>query len=159
MKPVIRSASSEDLNAVQPLAEALHHLHRLQRPDLFPEFDAGSFRHQFLAALCRTDAQIFLAVSEEKQLLGYCSACFRLRTYPGLPASRILSVEELFVLPGFRREGIGSALFRHALDWGRQLGARSAELTVWGFNREAEDFYHRFGMAVRSSMLELPLDL
>ena len=159
MKAFIRSAATKDLEAVLPLAEALHHLHRLQRPDIFPEFDQGSFHHQFLAAICRTDTQIFLAVSEEEQLLGYCSACSRLRTYPGLPASRILSVEELFVLPDFRREGIGSALFCRALDWGRQLGARSAELTVWGFNREAENFYHRFGMAVRSSMLELPLDL
>ena len=64
-----------------------------------------------------------------------------------------LHINNLAVLPGYRRTGIASALLTHALAEGVRKGARRATLEVRRSNEPARCLYERFGFAVKSVRL------
>ena len=59
-----------------------------------------------------------------------------------------LHINNLAVLPDFRRTGIGSTLLRFVLNKGLELGALRATLEVRRSNDPARALYERFGFSV-----------
>lgn len=59
-----------------------------------------------------------------------------------------LHINNLAVLPAFRRQGVASALLAHVLKEGSALGARRATLEVRRSNDAARLLYERFGFSV-----------
>ena len=57
-------------------------------------------------------------------------------------------LERLSVLPGFRRNGFGTALVDHVLAEARALGARHIEIGIIAEHRELRDWYLRLGFRV-----------
>ena len=56
----------------------------------------------------------------------------------------------LYVMPEHRRQGIGSALMRHAEDWARARGDRQIGLQVFQSNQPALNLYHQLGYQTQS---------
>ncbi|NET08128.1 MAG: GNAT family N-acetyltransferase [Symploca sp. SIO2B6] len=56
----------------------------------------------------------------------------------------------LYVMPEYRRQGIGSVLMRHAEDWVRARGDRQLGLQVFPNNQPALNLYHRLGYQTQS---------
>jgi GNAT superfamily N-acetyltransferase len=56
-----------------------------------------------------------------------------------------LFLEDLFVEPGRRGQGIGLALFRHLARTAQDEGCRRMEWRVLDWNQPSIDFYHRLG--------------
>lgn len=56
----------------------------------------------------------------------------------------------LYVLPEYRRQGIGSALMRYAEDWARARGDRQIGLQVFHFNQPALSLYQQLGYETQS---------
>ncbi|MEO8890611.1 MAG: GNAT family N-acetyltransferase [Coleofasciculaceae cyanobacterium] len=56
----------------------------------------------------------------------------------------------LYVLPEYRRQGIGSALMRYAEDWARARGDRQIGLQVFQFNQPALSLYQQLGYETQS---------
>ncbi|HUF07845.1 MAG TPA: GNAT family N-acetyltransferase [Rhodothermales bacterium] len=56
-----------------------------------------------------------------------------------------LIVEDIFVMPGCRDRGVGSALFQAIAEQARERGAGRIEWTVLRDNQEALQFYDRLG--------------
>jgi GNAT superfamily N-acetyltransferase len=56
----------------------------------------------------------------------------------------------LYVLPEYRRQGIGSALMRYAEDWARARGDRQIGLQVFQFNQPALNLYQQLGYETQS---------
>ena len=90
----------------------------------------------------------FLVVRDAGRIVGF--VCARVVDNPGhaaMPAARrLLQVEELFVRPEARQRGIGSALVRAALQWGRERGV--AAFHVFTATRDTDRvlrFYRRHG--------------
>jgi [ribosomal protein S18]-alanine N-acetyltransferase len=81
----------------------------------------------------------FLAKSDDGRAVGFCSV-WRVVDE--------LHINNLAVLPEFRRNGIGSALLKHVLHHGAGLGARRATLEVRESNDAARLLYEHFGFAV-----------
>jgi diamine N-acetyltransferase len=54
-------------------------------------------------------------------------------------------VEDLFVRPTYRGEGIGFALFQRLAQIAEERGCRRIDLAVLDWNQEAIDFYDRLG--------------
>jgi ribosomal-protein-alanine N-acetyltransferase len=60
-----------------------------------------------------------------------------------------LHINNLAVVPEFRRRGVASALLTYVLTEGHRLGARRAMLEVRRSNEAAQRLYERFGFAVQ----------
>lgn len=56
-----------------------------------------------------------------------------------------VSVDELSVLPGFQRKGIGSLLMKEVEDWARKHKILDLAMLVYTFNKKAIKFYEHNG--------------
>ncbi len=63
----------------------------------------------------------------------------------------------LYVMPEYRRQGIGSALMRQAEDWARARGDRQIGLQVFQNNQPAVSLYHKLGYQTQSLLMAKPL--
>jgi ribosomal-protein-alanine N-acetyltransferase len=81
----------------------------------------------------------FLARAGNGRIVGFCSFWRVLDE---------LHINNLAVLPEFRREGIASALLTRVLQEGAGLGARRATLEVRRSNEPARLLYERFGFSI-----------
>ena len=82
---------------------------------------------------------VFLARDPSGRAVGFCSFWRVLDE---------LHINNLAVLPEFRRAGVGSALLTRALHEGIARGARRATLEVRRSNDAARQLYERFGFIV-----------
>jgi len=81
----------------------------------------------------------FLARDPSRRAVGFCSVWQVLDE---------LHINNLAVLPEFRRLGIGSLLLEFVVRHGTALGARRATLEVRRSNASARLLYERFGFSV-----------
>lgn len=86
---------------------------------------------------------------------GYASAS----TY-GLSTGReIASVDELYVEPGARRRGLGTALLRDVADWATTVGCTGLDGTALPGDRAVKSFFEAVGMRARALVMHRPLAL
>jgi ribosomal-protein-alanine N-acetyltransferase len=97
-------------------------------------------RDMYLAELQNVGVSFcFLTRLDDGRAVGFCSVWRVLDE---------LHINNLAVLPAFRRSGIAKALLDHVLREGATLGARRATLEVRQSNEAARDLYERFGFTV-----------
>jgi ribosomal-protein-alanine N-acetyltransferase len=97
-------------------------------------------RAMYLAELENTGVSYcFLAKQGDGAAVGFCSFWRVLDE---------LHINNIAVLPDFRRHGIATALLTHVIAEGVRLGARRATLEVRRSNDEARALYERFGFTV-----------
>jgi len=97
-------------------------------------------RAMYLAELENTGVSYcFVAKAPDGAVVGFCSFWRVLDE---------LHINNLAVLPDFRRRGVATALLTHALKEGQALGARRATLEVRRSNDPARLLYERFGFMV-----------
>ncbi len=63
----------------------------------------------------------------------------------------------LYVMPDYRRQGIGTALMRHAENWARARGDRQIGLQVFQSNQPALNLYHNLDYQTHSFLMVKPL--
>ncbi len=64
-------------------------------------------------------------------------------TYSSFLALPTLYLEDLFVLPDYRRAGIGSQMLKHLVEVAKQSGCGRVEWVVLDWNTSAQDFYKK----------------
>jgi GNAT superfamily N-acetyltransferase len=62
-------------------------------------------------------------------------------------------VDKLYVLPKFQRNGFGSRLLKHVIDWAESGGSQSVALAVNKRNETAIAAYQKNGFAIRESVV------
>jgi ribosomal protein S18 acetylase RimI-like enzyme len=150
----IRRASAEDAGAV---AQLLHDFNT-EYEDFTPGVPALTERLSELLA----DGEITILLAEGKQPRGF--ALFRLRPSLWSKANDVY-LEELYVIPGRRGQGIGGALLDTAIELAREMGADHFELTTGEDDTEARALYesrsftNREGAPDGPRMLYYELDL
>jgi GNAT superfamily N-acetyltransferase len=141
----IRVFSPADYEATCTLLDRLDVLHREQLPWLFraPSEQPRS-RVYFDELLSSERSELLLAVATE--IVGL--ATVRLQSAPDLAVFIPQDwgvIDDIVVLPSWRRQGIGARLVRAAENWARDRGAAWVELGVYDFNTEARAFYEALG--------------
>ncbi len=97
-------------------------------------------RQMYLAELENTGVSFcYLAKNALGRSIGFCSFWRVLDE---------LHINNLAVLPDFRRGGVATALLAHVLEEGAALGARRATLEVRRSNDPARLLYERFGFTI-----------
>jgi GNAT superfamily N-acetyltransferase len=67
------------------------------------------------------------------------------QTYSSFLARPTLYIEDIFVLPQWRRAGVGTALFAHLVATARSLDCGRVEWVVLDWNTGAQEFYRKHG--------------
>lgn len=86
-------------------------------------------------------AHCFLAYSDQ-QLAGYALYFYNFSTFTG---KKGIYLEDLFVKPEFRKQGIGKALLLHLGKEAHRLGCGRMEWTALDWNTPAHEFYKSLG--------------
>jgi GNAT superfamily N-acetyltransferase len=145
-------ALADDLDAVRE-ANVAHRRERLESEDAHTVVAvpaAGERRAPELAPAIAdpavSDARTVDAASldDPATFAGYASAVIG-ETPPVFARGDHLTVEELYVRPEYRGEGLARTLLDAVEDWGRERGCDRAELHVHVRNERAQAVYERHG--------------
>ena len=130
----IRQATVEDLDLVVPLFDAYRQFYRQpSEPERAREFLLERFEHN--------QSIIFLAF-EHAAAIGFT------QLYPSFSSGamgRTFILNDLFVLPGARRNGVASALLHKAAGYARRVKALRLTLSTELTNTAAQAFYETLG--------------
>ncbi len=146
----IAPVSALDLPALLDLMRALADFEHLPPP----EPDTG---RRLRAALRGRDPRLHgLIARRDGRALGYALYFFTYSTFLARPT---LYLEDLFVLPEARRDGIGGRLFRTCVRTARRKGCGRVEWAVLDWNRPAHRFYRKEGGSILKDwqLYRLPL--
>ena len=137
----IRHADPSDAEQLTRLAEAVSGEPEGWLISVAGEWRSAGDERRFLKALRRyPHAAVFVAERRDGTLVGRLS----IGRDPH-PASTHVADVGLMVAAGARRQGVGTALLRAAVDWARGAGVRKLELHVFPWNDAALALYDSFG--------------
>jgi GNAT superfamily N-acetyltransferase len=145
----IRKALPADGPVILSLIRALADFEKLDPPD-----EAAQQRLLADAFAERPRFDVFLAEIENRPV-GYA---FIFETYSTFLARPTLYLEDLFVLPEYRQQRVGYALFRHCAAEAAHRGCGRMEWTVLDWNTNAINFYERQGANHMREWLHYRLD-
>ncbi len=130
----IRQANAPDMELLVPLFDAYRQFYR--QPS-----DPDGARRFLLERFARGESVIFLAL-ENGDAVGFT------QLYPSFSSgamARIFILNDLFVIPAARGHGIGPALLRAAVDFGRRASAVRLVLSTEITNATAQKVYEKAG--------------
>jgi GNAT superfamily N-acetyltransferase len=128
----VRQATIGDLEQIVPLFDAYRQFYR--RPsdlDLARRFLRDRFQH--------SESVIFLA-EDGGTAVGFTQLY---PSFSSVSAARIFILNDLFVSPDGRRQGVGAMLLAAAANFGREMGAVRLALSTEVDNRTAQALYER----------------
>ncbi len=152
---LIRNLVAEDYPAFRELYAKLDEYHVEMRPedhihrDAFPE-DA------FLHNLDYPDGMQMGAFDADGKMLGFVEATLWNECGMREDLKRVC-LDNIYVLPEYRRMGIAAKLFNEVEAWSRERGAVRLELHTWDFNKGAMAMYTAMGMTPQRYVFERKL--
>ena len=154
----IRNAESRDIPGILELLVQVDMVHHQIRPDLF-NGPATKYTADELAAIL-TDPQrpVFVYADEHSRVLGHLFAIFQQHTGDAVMTDvKTLYIDDLCVDERGRGQGVGKALYDHAVRFAREAGCYNVTLNVWAGNDDALAFYQRQGMRPQKFGMEIIL--
>lgn len=151
----IRRAQARDTQAVLRLLVQVNMVHHNGRPDLF-KGPATKYTAEELQGIF-ADAQrpVFVYADDADQVLGYAFCVLQQHVNSQLMTDvKTLYIDDLCVDEACRGQGIGAALYEHALAYARGVGCYNVTLNVWAFNQGALRFYQKCGLAPQKICME-----
>lgn len=105
---------------------------------LMKEFDAGLSvdPEQQRRAVGAPGTRIFIAENDDKRIVGCATLCVN-----ESPTGRKASVEDVVVLPAYRRQGIGSALVQRIIDFATSKLSPIDLRLAWSPSRDEADAF------------------
>jgi RimJ/RimL family protein N-acetyltransferase len=137
----IRNAEPSDAEQLTRLAAAVSAEPEGWLISVAGEWRSAGDERRYLKALRRyPHAAVFVAERDDETLVGRLSV-----GRDPHPASTHVADIGLMVALDARRQGVGTALMRAAVDWARETGVRKLELHVFPWNEAAIALYEAFG--------------
>lgn len=134
MNLVIRQATVSDIDQLVPLFDGYREFYRQpSEPERIRKFLLDRFEHN--------QSVVFVAI-KDGAAVGFT------QLYPSFSSgalARIFILNDLFVEPRARKNGVGGALLEAAADYGRRLGALRLVLSTEETNTYAQALYERLG--------------
>lgn len=90
---------------------------------------------------------MFTFIYQDEQLAGYLKLNWG-ATQSEAQGADSLEIQRIYVLPAFKRQGLGRQLFQLARQTAEQLGKTAIWLGVWEHNDSARAFYQQMGFVV-----------
>lgn len=152
----LRKLEESDYSAMLVLYKELDELHVQARPDYFVHRDEVYPREHFSAAVSDPECLLMGAFDEQENLVGTVRAT--LWNESGMVKSlKTVCLDDIYVVPAYRRSGIATKLFMAVEQWVREQGAIRLELHTWDFNKGAIAMYQAMGMTPQRYVFEKKL--
>ncbi len=151
----IRKLTEADYFSALELFFELDKLHADARPDWFVERDKEAIFPQapFHAGINDSDCLFLGAFDTLGTMVGLVRAT--LWEDSGMVKNlKNVCLDNIYVRPQFRHQGIASEMYRTVELWAKELGAQRVELHVWAFNEAAMAAYRSWGMKPQRYVLE-----
>jgi RimJ/RimL family protein N-acetyltransferase len=137
----IRNADPSDAEQLTRLADAVSAEPEGWLISVAGEWRSAGDERRFLKAVRRyPHAAVLVAERDDGTLVGRLSV-----GRDPHPASTHVADVGLMVAQEARRQGVGTALLRAAVEWAREVGVRKLELHVFPWNEAAIALYDGFG--------------
>lgn len=153
----IRKLTEADYDKVIELYKELDEFHVLARPDFFVHrpkeeiYPKDAFIHNLAYP-----GGLELGAFEHDQLVGIVRAT--LWEESGMVKDvKTVCLDDIYVLPTYRRKGIASKLFTEVECWAKEQGAVRLDLHTWDFNKNAISLYQAMGMTPQRYVFEKKL--
>lgn len=156
MPVTVRRARAADADEVRRLWQALHHEHEWTDVRYRMSEDAALRWASDLREWTRSDTDRVLVAEGADELMGMTVA--HLAWPAPIYAPRLMVwVDDLYVLPAYRGQGVGRALLDALRAWGREQGAEEIRAGVLATNDGARRFWAGAGGADYSVTVTLDL--
>lgn len=146
MSGEIRRAGAQDVAGVHELLSQVLEVHAAGRPDLFRTGTRKYTDDELLGIFSNGETPVFVAV-EGPEVLGHAFCVLEDHTAENnWQDVKTLYVDDICVSEKSRGRHVGTALYRHVIDYARGLGCHDVTLNVWSCNPGAQAFYEAMGM-------------
>lgn len=153
---LIRNLVAEDYPAFLELYTKLDEYHAEMRPEDFILRDDVFPEDVFLHNLGYPDGMQMGAFDTDGKMVGFVEATLWSGCGMREDLKRVC-LDNIYVLPEYRRRGIAAKLFDAVESWSRERGAVRLELHTWDFNRGAIAMYTSVGMTPQRYVFEKKL--
>ena len=153
----IRKLAESDYDQVIELYAQLDEFHVQARPDCFVhrQKDKAYPRDAFAHNLSYPGG-LELGVFANDLLIGIASATLWEESNMRKDLKTVC-LDNIYVLPTYRRKGIAAKLFSEVETWAKEQGAIRLELHTWDFNKGAIAMYEAMGMTPQRHVFEKKL--
>jgi ribosomal protein S18 acetylase RimI-like enzyme len=134
----IERATEDDLKSTLDLLRDQFAEHQI-------ELSEGDLRKAVLEVLQNDRLGFVLIAREAKRAIGAACISFAWTLEHG---GKSAWLDELYVLPAYRRRGVGTALLREVIGVAGEMGCAAIDLEVEHNHRQAERLYQREGFEV-----------
>lgn len=146
MSVEIRRAGAQDFAGVHELLSQVLEVHAAGRPDLFRTGTRKYTDDELLGIFANDETPVFVAV-EGPEVLGHAFCVLEDHTAENnWQDVKTLYIDDICVSEKSRGRHVGTALYRHVIDYARGLGCHDVTLNVWSCNPGAKAFYQAMGM-------------
>ncbi len=149
---VISKLEKSDVKEAAKLVASLADYTLDKRPDIFvPNYE--NWESNLMDRMDNKDYHMIVAKDDNK-VIGTCVAEIKHIGDDEITKIRdILFIEYIIVSDEYKRHGIGTAMLNHMKNFVKENNIRSLELTVWGYNTGAIEFYNK-NLKVKRSIYE-----
>ena len=153
---VISKLEMEDVKEAAKLVASLADYTLDKRPDIFiPNYE--NWESNLRERIESSDYHMIVA-KEDNNIVGTCVAEIKHLGDDEVTKRRdILFIEYIIVKDEYKRLGIGTAMLNHMKQFVKTNNISSLELTVWGYNTGAIEFYNK-NLKVKRSIYEYMSD-
>ena len=150
---IIRKAKISDFQGIHNLIMQVHKLHVNERNDIYKDVDPMDFE-EFRTELSNSN-NIYLIAELENEIVGICfSQIKEISNNKIMKNRKILHIENICVDENHQKKGIGKKLYKQIVQLAKEKNIDNIELMVWGFNKNAINFYKNLGMNIKNLKFE-----
>ncbi len=153
----IRKLTVDDYDELVELFYKLDEFHVQSRPDCFVHRDKNETysKEDFVHNLAYPGG-LELGAFENEMLVGFVQATLWEESFQ-VKGVKTAVLDNIYVLPDYRRKGIAAKLFSEVELWAKEQGAVRLDLYTWDFNKGAIAMYQAMGMKPQRYVFEKEL--
>lgn len=140
----LSAAKPVDLDILNQLMFDLHHEHHLACPEYFKTAEEVEQEKSIARYLDNPDCLVYIA-RIDGDIAGFITGHFCELTSSVSKPLQMGSIDELYVLPQYRQQGVARGLMQRLEQTFIDYGAAEIFVEVWEFNKEAQLFYQDVG--------------
>lgn len=141
---IIRRATYNDLPVLEQQMYLLHDEHYQAEPEHFKTADQVMEEKRIAEYIDAPDALVYVAEQEGK-VIGFVTGHFGELISTVSKPMMMGSIDELYVLAEYRRQGAGKRLLDRCFSEFEDYGVKQVFVEVWDFNQHAVELYQQLG--------------